>query len=163
MIDLETRKQIIELYLKGHSKTAIKKIMDVSRPTIRKILKAAHITKENQLQSLLKKEDIKEPSRVIDSSLVVSEEVSDILTPKLEEVERLQKPVDGTISRKTTGITHKTIGFTPRSLMFYEILRKDWFIGNFSDFVNISIYLAMEKRRFRMKNLKPRYIHPKFR
>lgn len=163
MIDQKTKSKIIDLYKSGVPKKIIWKTTGVSRPTINKILKAAHATKEKQVPPALKKEDTKKPSRAIDPFLSVSQEAPGVLAPKQQEIKRLQKPVDSAISRKIIGLTWKTVGFTPRSLLLYDVARKKGFIGTFDDFVNICIYLAMNKQIFRVKNLKPRYIHPRLR
>jgi len=47
-------------------------------------------------------------------------------------------------------ISRKTVGFTPKSLMLFDLTRKKGFRGNFADFVNSCITSALKGRKFKL-------------
>ena len=78
--------------------------------------------------------------------------IADVTDPTidLETENPLEDAVDSVIELEGSIISRKTVGFTPKSLMLYDLTRKKGFRGNFADFVNSCISSALKSRKFKL-------------
>ena len=79
-------------------------------------------------------------------------EIADVSDPTmdLETENPLEATTDSVIELEGSIISRKTVGFTPKSLMLYDLTRKKGFRGNFADFVNSCISSALKGRKFKL-------------
>ena len=68
----------------------------------------------------------------------------------LETENPLDTTADSVIELEGSIISKKTVGFTPKSLMLFDLTRKKGFRGNFADFVNSCISAALKGRKFKL-------------
>ncbi len=80
------------------------------------------------------------------------EKIADVSDPTidLETENPLDDAVESVIELEGSIISRKTVGFTPKSLMLYDLTRKKGFRGNFADFVNSCISSALKGRKFKL-------------
>jgi hypothetical protein len=77
--------------------------------------------------------------------------VEEPIDPALNlETENLLDDAESVIELKGNIISRKSIGFTSKSLLLFDLVRKKGFKGNLADFVNSSISSAMKGRNFKL-------------
>jgi len=78
--------------------------------------------------------------------------VDDVILPSMDlEIENpLEAAADSVIELAGSIISQKKIGFTSKSLLLFDLVRKKGFKGNLADFVNSSITSAMRGRKFKL-------------
>jgi len=87
-----------------------------------------------------------------ETTLADLDDVAEFTDPSmdLETENPLEATTDSVIELEGSIISRKTVGFTPKSLMLYDLTRKKGFRGNFADFVNSCISSAMKGRKFKL-------------
>jgi len=68
----------------------------------------------------------------------------------LERENPLVTMVDSVIELEGNIISRKSVGFTSKSLLLFDLVRKKGFRGNFADFVNSCITSALKGRKFKL-------------
>lgn len=87
-----------------------------------------------------------------EAEVAVADDIVEVSDPSidLETENPLDDAVDSVIELEGSIISRKTVGFTPKSLMLYDLTRKKGFRGNFADFVNSCISSALKGRKFKL-------------
>ncbi len=85
-------------------------------------------------------------------ALADTEEIAEVSDPTidLDTETPLEDVAASVIELEGSIISRKTVGFTPKSLMLYDLTRKKGFRGNFADFVNSCISSALKGRNFKL-------------
>ncbi len=112
MIDVKTRKKILKLKKEGHTNTEIKRMTDVSFPSIRKILRDEGFEYARESAS---------PSGSVNDYLGKLDE-------RLEEVERSLEDVEGWIIKEKSPHRYVVHEFV---LNFVRVLPFAWANGNY--------------------------------
>lgn len=83
---------------------------------------------------------------------VAAVEEANVILPSidLETENPLEDAVDSIIELEGHIISKKMIGFTSKSLLLFDLVRKKGFRGNLADYVNSSISSAMKGRKFKL-------------
>lgn len=121
---------------------------EVVKPEIESSESVEDLIKRTIVETLNKLEEDNPEPVVVEPEVAIA----DVTDPSmdLETENPLEDAVDSVIELEGSIISRKTVGFTPKSLMLYDLTRKKGFRGNFADFVNSCISSALKGRKFKL-------------
>ncbi len=93
-----------------------------------------------------------EPPSNPETGIADVDNIAEVIDPSMDlEMENpLETMVDSVIELEGSIISRKSVGFTSKSLLLFDLVRKKGFRGNFADFVNSCISSALKGRKFKL-------------